>query len=268
MTENELVYRILEIVKLEKVAEDRADPRVVRAFLRNYRASKLRVYSNEGITVDDEVFQFLGNISFSTEKNPIKNQRKEFVTNDVPTIIRLKENFGIYFIKNGYNIPVQNSESYDLDFFDNYNKFLPRIKAQNHSYTLFIGSLDGCKPKNPLLEAQAAAESLATGEVVEAKIPMSDTQMAVQAMHEEFINGDEYKVELPCWAVLNNPEDAPGYDWKVSPYPYPNEIVDQLVNSVLAREFNIYLQRKSDSIGNAREDNIRFSDEQGYEGQE
>ena len=248
MTEQELVYRILEIVRLEKVAEDKIDQRVVRAYLRNHRGSKLSTYSKEGITITDEVFQYLGEIEFTTTDKT----SYQLTTSKIPTVLDFKDGYGLYFMKGAINVPLVNSEDFEFSFHSLYNTYLPKVKRQGNVYTLYKGSLTGCAQDE------------------------SDTYKSILGMHKEFISSanskggmsrNPYAIKMPCWAVLNNPEDAPDYDWRKSPYPFPNEIVDQLINSVLAREFNIYLQRKEDSIGNDREDNIQFSDEAGYEGQ-
>jgi len=55
-------------------------------------------------------------------------------------------------------------------------------------------------------------------------------------------------------AVLVDPDDGSGYNFTKSPYPMPDELIEDLINSVNAREFNLFLRTASDETTNMRND--------------
>lgn len=218
-TEQEYVYAIIETVKKGLLSDDsKIDERVVRSFLRTYRASALAKHSMNGLTISDECFQHLGELEFSFLKS--KQYFKE-----LPKIIRLSNNFGLFFEKNGENVPVLNSEEYALGIKTFISSKLPKAKLLGSKAVVYVGdriaTTCGNKPSSNL---------------------------AVNDFHDEMIINSGTKITLDVHAVLENPDDAPGYDWTTDNYPCPSDLMEDIKNKIYAKEFNLILQVKTDKI--------------------
>jgi len=233
-TEEQVVYSIMETVKKGTFSDDaKIDERIVRAFLRTYRAVALSKYSMEGLTIGDECFQHLGELEFSYAKP------KQF-DRALPKIIRLRNNFGLFFEKNGENIPVLNSEEFTLGLKNLINGKLPKAKFLSSKATVFIGKKNDthCGPKPTF------------------NLVLNDFQ-------DELILTAGLKISLDVYAVLDNPDNAPGYDWTVDTYPCPSELIAEIKEKILAKEFNLILQIKTDKTtdGNDEESIARQKQE-------
>ena len=71
---------------------------------------------------------------------------------------------------------------------------------------------------------------------------------------ETLIEENEELKKIDMQAVLVDPDDGLGYNFTKSPYPMPDELIEDLINSVNAREFNLFLRTASDETTNMRND--------------
>lgn len=226
-TEAKIVYSIIETVEKGTLSDDiKIDERIVKAFYRKYRASVIAEYSMKGMTISDECFQDLGLLQFNYLSS------KQF-TRELPKIIRLQSNFGLFFEKNGENVPVVNSEEYTLGMKNIINSKLPKAKFLGTKATIYIGNRVtmscGPKPKN---------------------------NNALNDFINETRDNNNTSVTVNVFAVLDNPDDCPGYDWTLSVCPTPSEINEEITTRILRKEYNIILNVKSDKITDGNQPDI------------
>lgn len=225
-TEEEIIYAIWDVVRAGKANQD--DPineRLMRSFLRIHRGKHLNALYLKGIEVSDEVFQYLGEITFTYDTN-------EFVSTPIPKIIRFDKNYGVMADIQGYTVSIVGQEEWRNARFDKYNKHHPLIKMVNNRMVLSKG----------MLQANQLDDFAST-----------ELNTVVKILNPDPIP-EPFTVNIPISAVLVNPDDEPGYDFTTSPYPYPDELIEDLINSVNAREFGIFLRMKSDTVGNLQDE--------------
>ena len=223
-TEQVLVYSIISTVKKGVINDDtKVDERVVRAFLCAYRAAIIYKYSLEGLTISDECFQYLGPVQFDFLK-------PRFFTKQLPAIIRLKDNFGMIFRKNGEVIPVQNSEAFHLGLKNIINGKLPKAMFLSKKATVFIGQkiTTSCGPRPGL-------------------------NTTITDFEDELIDTAGQSITIDVHAILANPDDCPDYDWTKDPYPMPSETIEEMRRKILQVEYGIILQIKTDKVADGNE---------------
>jgi hypothetical protein len=218
-TELEIVYSIIETVEKGALTDDKKiDERVVRSFLRTYRASVLAKATMEGILISDECFQHLGTLEFTA------TLAKEY-SRMLPKIIRLENNFGLMFSKNGENIPVVSSEEFALSRKSIINGRLPKAKVLGSIATVYVGAVK-----------QTSCGNKPAG------------NYTINDFSEEIIANNGSKVTVDVNAILDNPDDAPGYDWTSDPFPFPSDLVEEVKTRILRKEYNIILQINGDKV--------------------
>jgi len=224
-TEEEIVYSIIETVKKGNLSDDnRINERLVRNFLKIYRSSAIAKSSSLGIKITDECFQYLGNLKFDFFKSR-QFERK------LPKMILLNNNFGIQFEVVGENIPVLNSEEFNLSLKSILNGKLPKAKMIGNKATVYAGEyliISGRqKPvKNEIIEEL-------------------ENQISINL--NQFINIDVY-------GVLDNPDHALDYDWTTSPYPCPSELIEEIKTKILSKEYNIILNVRTDKVTDSNDE--------------
>ena len=204
-TEELFVYDIIETVKAHSVNQDTdINPRIVRNYLKTYRTKVLFDASNNGMTIQDECFQPLGNITLK------RLSGLEYVC-DMPKIARFGNNMGLRLEKNGRQIPVVGIQDYNSSKKSRLGKWHPKGKFQYNKLTLYLGM----KANNTSNEF---GESLGMQEL--------------NAFIDSFAIGNNNfpaKVFVEGSALLENPDDMPGYNWKTSQYPMPGELNCQYI---------------------------------------
>ena len=216
-TEEKIVYSILEIVNKGIHSDDnKIDERVIRALLKPYRASVLAKASINGYLTPDECFQSLGAFKFTRTKGRIFSA-------ELPKILRFKDNFGLYFRINGEEFAVVDSESFFLASKSIISKRLPRAKIEGSLATIYIG------------------EALISGNVLYPKKNYLIEDLEANAKQNNF----EY-ITVETMAILDDTDLGTGYDWTVSPYPMPSELIAEMKLMILAKEFNIIAQANPD----------------------
>lgn len=226
-TELEIIHTIWDIVRAGSVNED--DPineRLLRSFLSIHRGKKLDDFYAKGFDLPEELFQNIGDVRFTL------NDNKQWESGLVPKTIKLN-NFGFMVDKDGYPIQVVGSEEFRTCRKHPYNKYQPKVNLLNNRFYLYQGL------KMPDVEDE-----------------LSELNTTVEALDKESILGT---IILNCQAVLVNPDDEPGYDFTESPYPCPDQIIEHLINSVNAREFQFFLNTRSDETGDARDNTSSFN---------
>ena len=222
-TEEQLIYTIWDVIRAgEFNQDDNINDRLMRQFLQIHRAKILNVAYKKGSLIAEECFQNLGKIDFTLVSS-------EYVNTTLPKIIRLRNSYGLMMNKDALVIPVLNSLEFQNAQKDKFNKYHPKLKFINRKLTLYLGQEQNC-------------------EQIE---DFSDTILnsTVRKLLEEARSTGVYINGL---GILVNPDDEIAYDWTASPYPMPDELIETLINSVNAREFNIFLKMKSDETGDIR----------------
>lgn len=230
-TEEEIVYSIIETASKGNLSDDnRINERLVRSFLRTYRASAIAKSSSMGITITDECFQTLGSVKFDFVK---ARQFQAFL----PKMILLNNNFGVYFQVSGENIPVLFSEEYSLSLKSLINGKLPKAKMIANKATIYAGEY---------LIVNGKQKPVYNEVINELSTQISQNQ-------NQFI-------EVEVYGVLDNPDDGLDYDWTSSPYPCPSELIEEIKSKILAKEYNLILNIKPDKVTDS-------NDEDGYQPQ-
>jgi len=219
-TEEQIVYQILNTVRNAELNNDEvASERLVRSYIQKHRASILYKSYYYGMTIPDEIFQ---KITLNSFENLNANELKHAL----PPFISFEENFGLKLEKYGEYIPVINTEEYKTSIKTNYGKSQVKGTVENRNLILYKGMLSCCIDSNSM-NANIIKH-------FQGAKPFADLQI-----------------------VLSNPSDDPNYNWTTTPFPFPFELTGQLVQTILALEFNIILNTEPDKTGNANAENIK-----------
>ena len=225
-TEEEIIYLIWDKVKSGQInQDDRINERLMRAFLRSHRGKHIDKFYDHGDSVSDELFQPLEPLKMSFLNGV-------WVSPILPKIIKLTRNSGMFCDIDGYPLSVVGREEFDLSKNTTTGKHIPLLKHVSEKLYLSTGS----KVNHPGSALNNLVELLSPGGIYEKEV---------------YVNVN---------AILVDPDDSPGYDFSESAYPFPNEAIEDLINSVEARDFNLFLRMKSDKVGNLEDDvsdNIR-----------
>ena len=229
-TESQLIYTIWDVVTQgESNADNPINERLMRNFLRTHRGRQLQTFYKKGALIPDESFQQLDDIVFTIENGIL-------VSEDLPKIIRFRDRFGIALSYDGYVISVLESQEFDNSDKDRYNKYQPRVKFVGNKLHMDVGEEQICDvPWNN---------------------EFSDLNNVVRKLKLNYAQG---QVTVQGRAVLVNTDDETGYDWTSDPYPLPDELIENIVNSVNAREFNIFLRTRSDETADTRNNTAEFN---------
>lgn len=224
-TEAEIIYTLHDIVRGAQInADDPINERLMRQFLRLHRGKILNAYYKRAQLIPDECFQNLGLIEFQPENGL-------FVSQVLPKTIRFKNHTGLMFFKDGFPISILNSEEFDLSIKNKFNKHHPRAKYIDNKLYLNIGQLVQCNQIN--------------------NDPNSSLNAAVSKFLQEIKN---QFVVANGMAVLVNTDDEIGYDWTTDNYPMPDELIDELLTNIKAKDFQLFLQMNGDTTGNIKYD--------------
>ena len=229
-TELELIYTLHDIVRGGKMNQD--DPineRLMRSFLSAHRGKLLYKFYKDGRYISDVAFQECTDLVFEPFSDCV------YVCNNVPKIIRFKDNAGFIATKNGYVISVVNSEEFETSQHNKFNKHHPLIKYIGGKMYLYSGMVQNC----------------VTGQETESVL-----NTTVNGFATELLANGNIKISLK--AVLVNTDDGVGYDFTTSPYPLDDEIIEDMMNSTLSRDFNLFLRMKSDEVSDGRNNNADF----------
>ena len=233
-TEQDIIYSIWETVRSGEInQDDNISERLLRAYLSSHRGKHLLKNYTDGAQLPDEVYQDLGNIYFSLSGNDI-------ISTNIPKAIRMPYNFGILARKDSYLISVVNDEEFLNSQKDDFNKYHPKLKLINNRLYLYKGIEQLCDDEFESYQNTVLNKT-------------------VRKLNQELKNN---QLNLNIRAVLVNPDDEVGYDWTRSPYPFPDEYLEDLINSVNARDFNLYLRTRSDEIGDQRDNNTSYNSPQ------
>lgn len=218
-----IVYEIINAIRNNEYNNDEVlTERLVRQHLKTYRADILRKYYKNGINVDDEVLQKLD--------VELKQDYSGTFSFKIPKIIRLDKSFGFFLNKDSYNIPILDSESFDLSRKTPFGQ--RSIKAKTENEKIIIGFPDKKKCLIPSGEFSSVLKLLEK----EARILK--------------------KIKLQFTAVLADPSDDPNYNWEESIYPFPSEKLPELKSTIAFKEYGMTVQFRKDEIQNARADTI------------
>jgi len=223
-TELEIIYGIHEIVRGGQYNQD--DPineRLLRAFLRIHRGKHLARNYKNGKNMPIEVYQDLGPIPFSL-------QSEVYLSPALPKTIRFENYFGLIADIDTYPIAIVPPGEFRNNQKHRFNKYQPMLQYVNNKLELYPGLI---QPNDFNDDSQSELN------IIVRKLAKSFTQK---------------QVSVNVKAVLVNPDDEAGYNFRKSPYPFPDELTEDLINSVNAREFNIFLRARTDDVGDMKND--------------
>lgn len=223
-TEEQIVYAILEVANKGTFSEDnKIGERLVKSLLRTYRNAALVKNTLDGVSMTEESYQELGPLLFTFKKT---NQYDR----EIPATLRLKNNVGVYIEKNGESVAILNSESFSLSMKNIMFSKNPKAKFVGNKITIFTG----------------VKYSKTCGK--------SPNNVVTNDFYDDTLQSSGRTITADVFAILVNPDHAPGYDWTTSPFPCPAELVKDIKNEILEREFNIILQVKADKITNGNDE--------------
>jgi hypothetical protein len=224
-TEEQIVYAIIETVKKGNLSDDnRINERLIRKLLASYRASAIAKSSSMGITISDESFQYLGNVRFDFLKT------RQFQAT-LPKLIMLNNNFGLYFEIDGENIPVLSSEEFNLSLKNVLNGKLPKAKKLGEKFVVYAGEYIIVNNKQK---------------------PVKNN--IIDYFNSQINTNQNTHVNLDVFGILDDPSNAPGYDWTKDPYPCPSELIPGIKTEIYSKEFNLILSIKSDKVTNSNDE--------------
>ena len=229
-TEEQVIYTLWDNIRAGQANQD--DPineRLLRNFLRIHRGRALNQAYSQGASVPDEAFQELNDIVFTLSGGVLQSD-------ELPKIIRFKDLYGITLSFNDWVIPVMQSERFNNAGLDRFVKFKPRTKYKGNKLVLNIGMEQIC---DTFFENANSTHNI-----------------NFRAMQNQMAQG---RVTVNAKAVLVNTDDGLNYDWTADPYPLPDELIENILNSVKAREFDIFLRTRSDETGNQRDNSAEYN---------
>lgn len=146
---------------------------------------------------------------------------------EVPSLIYLPEKTFVKIKSLGFiNIPLLDEESYYLSKKNVINKYHAKAFIKNNKLYIYVGA------KNNYGKLTALMADCLTK-----------------------------RKQIIIEGILDNPDDGLNYDWTSSPYPLPISMLDDLKDKIHRKEFQFYLNTKSDQIGNFKNDYLRYHDQ-------
>lgn len=240
-TESQIIYSILNTIRNHSHNNDEeVSERLLRSHVLSYRADSIRKHYKDGHTIEDQVFQRVP-LEFSTTVF-----KKEFLA-AAPRMIRTTNHYSMRLEKFGIPISVLDSELYQLTKKNDLNNGKVFAKTDTKNIQVFIGNNKSC----------GSDES-------DHKILVNMILKEIQDQLNNNIRTENIKISLDLYAVLYNPSDDKNYDWEKDIFPFPAERNPELKMQILKNEFGIIveLRAKKDEVQNARNDSIRYHEEQ------
>lgn len=227
-SEYHIVYELINAVRNSVHNNDEViSERLMRQILKTYRADSIRKEYKNGIELDDEVIQ---TIPLRFKKLP----NGDF-SSAIPKIIRLKNHAGFFLNKENYNIPIVNSESFDLSKNNSFARNLLKAKTQNENLIVSVPKRSYCLTKS--------------GQLYSILSMLEKEQKTLK------------EIKLDFSGILADPSEDPNYNWEESIYPFPSERLAELKTQIAFKEFQMSMQYKQDEIQNARQDRVIYQDE-------
>lgn len=224
-TEAKIVYSIIATAKKNKINDDsRINERVVRTYLQGERADLLDQMTMGGMKMSDECFQPMGALQFSYLRPRVFSRK-------MPQVVRLQQNAGIMLSKYGEPFSVVAVDEFRMGQRHLINKYHPKASYLFDTLSIYIGL------KRTDCEAQP------------------ELNETVDAFEQDIIDSNGAYILAEVNAVLQNPSDSPTYDWTKDPYPFPAELINDMVTNILRRQYNIILQVKTDKVADGEEKN-------------
>mgnify|MGYP003606349841 CR=1 FL=1 len=221
-TELNLVYEYIDLVRnREHNLDEPITESLMRHIMSTYRGNILHTHYKKGVNISDEVVQSW-DMEFTKKGN--------FFSAKIPKTIRFQNNAGIFLEYYGYNIPVMESEAFELGVKNTFGKKTPKAKTVNDELIVYLP-------------------------------PLSDCIMLAGTLVQLVKASKNNKFSATFSGVLVYPGDCPTYNWEKDAYPFPGEKLDQLKYLIASRDFGISAQFKKDEVQNARQDNVIYQDE-------
>jgi hypothetical protein len=227
-SEYHIVYELINAVRNSVHNNDEViSERLMRQILKTYRADSIRRQYKNGININDEVIQKIS-LSFT------KSLKGDYVA-EIPKIIRLERHAGFFLNKEYYNIPIVDSESFDLSKKNSFAKNLLQGKTVNQNLIIQVPKKSNCLNKS--------------GELY--------SILSILEKEQSFLK----KIDLDFSGIFADPSEDPNYNWEESIYPFPSERLVELKSQIAFKEFQLTTQYKKDEIQNARQDNVIYQNE-------
>ena len=233
MTEQEIVYGILETIRAHEITDDeKTTEAVIRNYLANYRNEDIKnifeiseeYYQNIDVFFRKEGNQFVSH--FPVDPN---NPQASKVNQPLPGIIYERGRSGISISNFDGYIPVTSKE-------EALNSRKSRMYRPPYVAYLTNGQI-----------------YLIVQEDVLETMPMSVSYL------KNILLSPNPKIEIQ--AILSDVSKGKGYDWTSTPYPLAANRIQTIRKNILRQEFGITIEVKKDEVQNARQDNIIYQDE-------
>lgn len=220
-TEEQIVYEILNLLnKGELNSDQRISERLLRTFLRTYRADILLTRYYRALTVPDKYYQ---TIDLPGIKPIALSNEIQYA---IPNIINYNNNGLLIQTTANNTIPLINSEEYELGKKNISNKYKAKACIKDNILYIYPG--------------------ISTENVISSNTPLKEIITKIEGN------------EITFRAILHNPSDASNYDWTTSIYPVEPEFLKVLKDSIAAKEINILLQTKADQIGDQKDSKLTY----------
>ena len=218
-TEEQIVYEILNLInKGELNSDQRVSERLLRTFLRTYRADLLFTRYYRSSTVPDKYYQ--------TIHLPYPQTKDIEITYVLPNIINYNKNGLLIQTTANNTIPLVNSEESELGKQNISNKYKAKACIKDNRLYIYPG--------------------LSTQNIISSNEPLKEIITKIKNR------------EITFRAILHNPSDDSNYDWTKDIYPVEPEFLKVLKDSISAKEINILLQTKADQIGDQKDNKLTY----------
>lgn len=233
MTEQEIIYGILETIRAYEITDDE---KVTEAIIRNYLAN----YRNEDIKnifeISEEHYQSI-DVYFRKEGDKYVSHFP--VDQSSPLASKISEPLpGIIYESGRIGISI--------------NDFTGIISVVSKEEALNSKRSRMYNPPYIAYLTNGKIHLIVQNDVLES-MPSASSYL------KNLLLSKDPKIEIQ--AILSDVSKGKNYDWTKTPYPLSANKIQTIRKNILRQEFGITVEVKKDEIQNSRQDNIIYQDE-------
>lgn len=220
-TEEQIIYDLLSLINKGELNDDnRIEERLLRTFLRTYRADILFTRYYRGETIPDKYYQTI------LLERLIKYDKDNLYHYNIPNIINNNNKGLIIKTSMGNIIPLLDSEEFDLSRKNILTQYKAKAYMKDNMIYIYPGKI--------------------TNNIIEDNNPLRDIISSIN------------KDKIYFRAILHNPSDAPNYDWTKDVYPIEAEMLSAIKNAIKKNELSILSETKADQIGDQKDTKLPY----------